>query len=141
MKLAADWVITAAAAYRNAWVSVRDGTIEWMGPAGDRGAPAGEVVELGHGVLLPGLVNAHCHLELTHLAGRVDASGGFVRWVERLVDARPRFTDAEVDAGIARGIDEAVADRHRRHRRRLEHAPRGPRRWPHRPCARWCSTS
>ena len=109
MKLAADWVVTAAGTYRNAWVSVRDGTIDWIGAAGDRGAPAGEVVELGHGVLLPGLVNAHCHLELTHLAGRVDASRGFVPWVERLVDARPRFTDAEVDAGIARGIDEASA--------------------------------
>ena len=108
MKLAADWVITAAGALHNAWVSVRDGTIEWAGPAGARDAPPGEVVDLGHGVLLPGLINAHCHLELSHLAGRVDAGGGFVSWVERLIEARPRFAEAEVDAGIARGIEEAI---------------------------------
>lgn len=109
MKLAADWVITADGPLANAWVAVRDGTIEWIGPAGDRQAPAGEIVELGHGVLLPGLVNAHCHLELTHLAGRVDAGGGFVPWVERLVDTRQHFADDAVDAGIARGIEEALA--------------------------------
>lgn len=109
MKLSADWVVTAGGALRDAWVSVRDGSIEWIGPAGDRDAPSGEVVELGHGVLLPGLVNAHCHLELTHLAGRVDASRGFVPWVEGLVDARPRCGDDEVDAGIARGIAQAIA--------------------------------
>ncbi len=109
MKLAADWVITAAGALPNAMVSVRDGIIEWVGLAADRGAPAGGVAELGHGVLLPGLVNAHCHLELTHLAGLAGGGGGFVPWVERLVAARPRFPDAEVDAGIARGIREAIA--------------------------------
>jgi cytosine/adenosine deaminase-related metal-dependent hydrolase len=109
VKLAADWVITADGALRDAWVSVRDGAIQWVGAAGDRAAPPGEVVELGHGVLLPGLVNAHCHLELTHLAGRVDGSGGFVPWVERLVELRPRTTAAEVEASIAHGIEEAIA--------------------------------
>jgi cytosine/adenosine deaminase-related metal-dependent hydrolase len=109
VKLAADWVITADGARRNTWVSVRDGTIEWLGTAGDPGAPAGEVVDLGHGVLLPGLVNAHCHLELSHLAGRLDAARGFVGWVEQLVAARPGALEAEVDAGIARGIHEAAA--------------------------------
>ena len=109
MHIAADSVITAAGPLRDAWVTVRGSTIVWVGKAGAPAAPAGDVVELGHGVLLPGLVNAHCHLELTHLAGRVDATGGFVPWVERLVDARPRGTGAEVDAGIARGIEEAIA--------------------------------
>lgn len=109
VNIAADWAITSRGAVPRAWVSVRDGAIAWIGRAGARDAPRGEVVELGHGVLLPGLVNAHCHLELTHLAGRIDPGGGFVSWVERLVDARPRFADAEVDAGIARGIAESVA--------------------------------
>jgi cytosine/adenosine deaminase-related metal-dependent hydrolase len=107
--IAGDWVIAPSGPLRDAWVTVRAGAIEWVGKAGAPDAPAGEVVDLGHGVLLPGLVNAHCHLELTHLAGRIDPGGGFVPWVERLVDARPRFSDAEVDAGIARGVTEAIA--------------------------------
>jgi cytosine/adenosine deaminase-related metal-dependent hydrolase len=109
VKLAADWVITPAGALARAWVSERDGIIDWIGPAGDRHAPPGEVVDLGHGVLMPGLVNAHCHLELTHLAGAIGGEGGFVPWVEKLVASRPGFTDAEVDAGISRGIAEAIA--------------------------------
>src|SRR5687768_355335 len=108
VNIAADSVITAGGTLRDAWVTVRGGIIEWVGPAGDPAAPPGEVVDLGRGVLLPGLVNAHCHLELTHLAGRVDAAGGFVRWVERLVESRLRDPEAEIDAGIARGIDEAI---------------------------------
>lgn len=83
--------------------------MDWIGPAGDRGAPPGEVDELGHGVLLPGLVNAHCHLELTHLAGRVDGSRGFVNWVEGLLEQRARDTVTDVEAGIARGIAAALA--------------------------------
>ena len=67
-----------------------DGRVAWVGGPGDPGAPAGEVRDLGPGVLLPGLVNAHCHLELSHLAGRSTARrGGFVPWVEALV-ARAR---------------------------------------------------
>jgi len=36
-------------------------------------------------VLLPGLVNAHTHLELTHLAGKVPPGPDFTGWLERLV--------------------------------------------------------
>lgn len=45
--------------------------------------------DLGTGVLLPGLVNAHCHLELSHLGDLVrETERGFVAWVESLVEAR-----------------------------------------------------
>ena len=39
-------------------------------------------------VILPGFVNAHTHLELTNLRGRVPLRGSFVRWVEDLVALR-----------------------------------------------------
>src|SRR5207247_9962387 len=60
--------------------------------------------DLGPGILLPGLVNAHCHLELSHLAGRVAFEGGCVAWVEALVAARGSDDEASVRARAARAI-------------------------------------
>ncbi len=74
---------------RDGRVAVEDGRIVWVGRRGDPGEPEGPLVELGNGVLLPGLVNAHTHLELSALAGATHADDGFVGWVRSLVEARP----------------------------------------------------
>ena len=103
--LTASWVVTVAGApLRDGRVAVDGGRIVWVGRAGDSGAPSGPVRDLGPGVLLPGLVNAHCHLELSHLAGRVPAGAGFVAWVEALVAARANDDEAEVRARAAEAI-------------------------------------
>jgi cytosine/adenosine deaminase-related metal-dependent hydrolase len=68
------------------------------------GARAG--VEARHGagerleaVILPALVNAHLHLELSHMAGTVAGGEGLPAWIELFVSARTRAR--EVDAGPA----------------------------------------
>ncbi len=52
-------------------------------------------VEAQHGpaepldaVILPALVNAHTHLELSHLAGQVPGGGGLPGWIGRFLPAR-----------------------------------------------------
>ncbi|HEV7502089.1 MAG TPA: amidohydrolase family protein, partial [Vicinamibacteria bacterium] len=106
--LQAGWVVPVdGPPLRDAGVAVRDGTVQWVGPAAQ--APAGEVRDLGAGVLLPGLVNAHCHLELSHLAGRLGEATGFVDWVERLVAARGTDSAETVRAAAARAIEELEA--------------------------------
>ena len=53
-------------------VLVRDGQIAAIGPALDMpgaGAPAAEVVDIGGRLVLPGLVDAHTHLDKTLLGG------------------------------------------------------------------------
>jgi cytosine/adenosine deaminase-related metal-dependent hydrolase len=87
-------------------VVVDDGRISWVGPGDDPAARDAERVELGPGVLLPGLVNAHCHLELSYLAGAVPRENGFVPWVEALVAARAAEDRGQVREGVAAALRE-----------------------------------
>ena len=67
---------------------------------------AGAPVERIHGVVLPGLVNAHTHLELSALRGRVPGGAGFVPWVEQMIGVRAE-SRPEDDSDA---IEQAVAD-------------------------------
>ncbi len=74
----------------------------------------GPVRDLGEAVLAPAPVNAHTHLELTHLRGRTLRGAGFMDWVEHLL-ALP-LADIDLAAigqevkGMARSGVGAVAD-------------------------------
>lgn len=107
MKLfSAGWVVPVVRpAIRDGRVAVENGRIAWVGAAGDPGEPAGDVEELGPGVLLPGLVNAHCHLELSALAGRVPGGAGFSAWVTALVETRFGVPQDVADAAAAAAIE------------------------------------
>jgi aminodeoxyfutalosine deaminase len=86
---------------RDGWVSIEDGRITGLGGPADR--PALDVQDLGAAVLLPALVNAHTHLELSWLRGRVPPAATFVDWIKQLFVTRggrseraddPKVTDA-----------------------------------------------
>lgn len=103
--LAASWVLPVSGApIALGRVAVREGRVAWVGRAGDPGEPRGEVLDLGPGVLLPGLVNAHCHLELSHLRGQVPRGEGFVPWVEAVIAARGRHGEDEVRLATSAAI-------------------------------------
>ena len=63
----------------------------------------GEVVDLGEGVLAPGWVNAHAHLELTGLEGSVPRGEDFSDWIKGLLGARAGQRDADFDAAVRAG--------------------------------------
>ncbi|HKS38835.1 MAG TPA: hypothetical protein VJW76_16695, partial [Verrucomicrobiae bacterium] len=51
----------------------------------DLAPPAGEeIVDLGNTILLPGLINAHCHLDYTGMAGRLAPTRTFVDWIKTI---------------------------------------------------------
>ncbi|XPV76151.1 MAG: amidohydrolase family protein [Desulfovibrio sp.] len=47
-----------------------------------------EVVDLGEHTIAPGLINAHCHLELSYLWEQTELGKGFLPWVQSLVSQR-----------------------------------------------------
>ncbi|MCP4248169.1 MAG: amidohydrolase family protein [bacterium] len=68
----------------NGAVRIEGGLIAEVGPRRDLGG--GPVEDLGDCLLMPGIVNAHTHLELTHLAGKVPPEGDLFDWLVRLVE-------------------------------------------------------
>jgi cytosine/adenosine deaminase-related metal-dependent hydrolase len=88
-------------------VAIDDGRIVWVGAAGDAGGPDGVLEALGPGVLMPGLVNAHCHLELSWLQGRIALPKAFVPWIADLVAARAARS-AEAIAHMRAGAERAI---------------------------------
>lgn len=64
-----------------------------------------KVKDLGPGVLMPLLVNAHTHLELSALKGKLDPSKGFDAWVKQLMAVRQSLGPAALAAGALKAID------------------------------------
>lgn len=109
----ADWVlpITAAPIPKGA-VLVEGSRIAWVGAAVSAATDNVRVVSLGNAVLMPGLVNAHSHLELTALRGFLEGFA-FREWLRTLTVVRRDVLTADdlLDAsrlgvieGLAHGI-------------------------------------
>jgi aminodeoxyfutalosine deaminase len=103
---AASWILPVSGPpVRDGRVAVDDaGVIQWVGRGGEAGEPAGRRCDLGAGVLMPGLVNAHCHLELSHLDGLAKRTSGFVPWVEALVAERGSPSPASIQRQTERAV-------------------------------------
>lgn len=103
----ARWVVPVTSPPEaNALVAVDGDRIAYVGPVAD--APEGEDVDLGDVILMPGLVNAHCHLELTAMRGFLEDLD-FRRWILRLTNARQAVFDREALLDSARyGIEEGL---------------------------------
>ena len=65
-------------------VTTKDGTIVDIIHASEAGA---DIQELD-GLLCPGLINAHCHLELSHLKGAIPTETGLSEFVKQIVPKR-----------------------------------------------------
>jgi cytosine/adenosine deaminase-related metal-dependent hydrolase len=92
---------------RDGWVTVRDGRVIDVG-SGPAPTPAGvEVIDLGRVAMMPGLVNAHTHLELSFLWGKVPPADALIDWVSRMMAQRVSLAPAAEDTTA---IDNAILD-------------------------------
>ena len=106
----ARWIVPVSAPpIAHGTLVERAGRIHWLGARDDAPPLDGDDdVELGDAVLLPGLVNAHCHLELTAMRGFLDGLA-FREWVLRLTAARRAVLHQAALLDAARlGVEEGV---------------------------------
>lgn len=85
------------------WVESSDGRITRVGA----GMPPGAAEDLGDVALLPGLVNAHTHLELSWMAGLVPPAPSMDEWIKTLVRLRRTGAPGGVEAERAAARDAA----------------------------------
>jgi cytosine/adenosine deaminase-related metal-dependent hydrolase len=78
----------AAPPIRDGWVTVARGRVVAVGGGRPPDGPGVEHRDLGHSVLLPGLINAHTHLELSWLWGKVPPASSLPAWVATLLGLR-----------------------------------------------------
>ncbi len=69
------------------------------------------IIELGRGILLPGFVNAHTHLELGWIRGSMGHFDGFIGWLEQIIIAKKRdATRDEIVKSTRAGIESLIAN-------------------------------
>ena len=112
-KLTADYLFTGRemAAQGSVLVVEDDGMVIDLLPA----AEAGDGVEIYRGVLTPGFVNCHCHLELSHMKGQLPEGTGMVDFLLSVIRGRGAGAPSEkelelIHAAIA-GAENYMLDR------------------------------
>jgi cytosine/adenosine deaminase-related metal-dependent hydrolase len=67
---------------------------------------AGEVRDLGEVALMPGLVNAHCHLDYTMMRRAISPQRSFTEWIRRINALKRSLDNADYAKAITEGFDE-----------------------------------
>jgi cytosine/adenosine deaminase-related metal-dependent hydrolase len=107
----APWTLTARWVFPvsgpplpNGLVTIQGDRIRAVEPVGARRAD----VDLGDAALLPGLVNAHTHLDLTGMRGLAPPSPDFTGWLKQVIAFRRSRTPAQIKADVEAGLAECL---------------------------------
>lgn len=94
----------------NGAVAVTGGIITDVGTFAEvRARNSGEVLDLGERVLLPGLINAHCHLDYTCLRGSIPRPSSFAAWIRAINERKATLGPEDYLRSIAAGFAEAAS--------------------------------
>ncbi len=98
----AGWVLVDSnTALENGYIVIENEKIAAIG----QGKTPSDIQTMDHGpgVLMPPLVNAHTHLELSALQGKIDCAGGFRFWVRELIRQREALDSGTICKGAQEG--------------------------------------
>src|SRR5437762_1971801 len=106
----ASWVVPIEGEpIKDGWVMVDSGRIVALGRRAANDMTAG--VELGDVAVMPGLVNAHTHFELSYLRDQILPASSFTAWARQIIAERRKsqshpFKDPTVLSAIDAAIEE-----------------------------------
>jgi cytosine/adenosine deaminase-related metal-dependent hydrolase len=86
-------------------ITKQDGTVEGIVGLED----AGDDIQSFEGVLSPGFINAHCHLELSHMKGMIPTETGLGEFVKQIVGLR-KVPEAQIQEAIVNAEAEMIAN-------------------------------
>jgi aminodeoxyfutalosine deaminase len=86
-------------------ITTEDGIIKAIIPVQD----AGENVQKLNGIIAPGFINAHCHLELSHMKGIIPEHTGLPDFILKIVNER-HFPEESILEAIADGEAEMLQE-------------------------------
>lgn len=106
-KIAADFVHTVSGPTHSATVVVLDDqqVIREIAPISQYDSAS---VEYCPGHLMPGFINAHCHLELSFMKGQIPERTGLIEFVQQVVAIRDNFSAEEQEAAIVAAEEEML---------------------------------
>ena len=67
-----------------------------------------KIIDLGNSAIVPGLINAHTHLELTNLHKSLNGNGNFTDWIRDLVAIKKDWSENEYALSIRNGIENSL---------------------------------
>jgi cytosine/adenosine deaminase-related metal-dependent hydrolase len=103
--LTARWIFPVdSPALHRGTVTIDGDRILAVEPAGARRAD----VDLGDVAVLPGLVNAHTHLDLSGLRDRCPPGPDFTQWLRAVIQHRRGMSPEEVEQAVRTGLAESL---------------------------------
>ncbi len=104
--LSADYIFDGAKMHRNSVLVLNEeGQVISLSSEEEQG----ETPEFFKGILCPGFINSHCHLELSHLKGKIEKGKTLPGFIKEVVPKR-LASGSEIDAAIVAAEKEMLDD-------------------------------
>lgn len=108
MILKADLVIASSGPLEGGCVLIREGKIQWVGKFRELKENRDLIMDLTGCAISPGMMNCHCHLELSALRGKVDKGSSFADWIFNLLRGRRGWDRRRYRESAREGVMELI---------------------------------